>query len=142
MVLDKKVTGRAASMPAGLLAGLAVSMGVTLLSVSLVVTLILGDRIPENGIGYCGMLVIPLSVMAGAFTSVKMVKRRRLFVSLAAGVIYLLALAGISVSFFGGVRQGVVPAALLTLMGALAVGLCGVKSHGKGRFDGKKYRPR
>lgn len=142
MVLDKKVTGRAASMPAGLFAGLGVSVGVTLLGVALVSTMILGGRIPESGIGYCAMLVIPLAVVAGASASVKMVKRRRLFVSLASGAIYFLTLAGISISFFGGVHQGVIPTILLTLMGALAVGLCGVKSHGKGRFDGKKYRPR
>lgn len=142
MVSNKKVTGKALSMPAGLGLGLAVSVVLTIVIAVVITYLLLGEKIPESAIGYGSMAILLLSSALGALIAAGTVKRRWMVVCLAAGGLYFLTLLGITAMFFGGQYQGMGVSALLILAGSGAVGLLGLRGErGVGKRH-KKYRPR
>lgn len=142
MVLNKKVTGRALPLPAGLSIGLGISVSITLIFAALITQMIMNEVVGEEWIGYGGMVILPIAAAAGALTAAMTVKRRWLLVSLAAGGVYFLFLLGMNSFFFGGQFQGVGTTAALILLGVLMVGVLGLKREGKGRKSRRRYRPR
>lgn len=142
MVINKKVTGTAASMPAGLALGCCVSLAVTITGAVIAANLILKEVIQESGIGYCSMLILLLSSVLGALTSVKRIKHRRLYVCILSGLIYYGLLLGMTALFFGGQYQGMGVTGLIVLAGCGSVALTGLrkeKSHGQ---RGRKFPSR
>jgi len=107
MVLNQKPTGRAVSMPAGLLFGTLISMGVTLLAVGLIARLASSEYLKETQIGYGIMLTLLAASFAGALAAVGRIKRQRLMVCALSGLIFFLALLSITALFFGGQYEAV-----------------------------------
>ena len=138
MVLNKKVTGRAWSLPGGLAVGGMVSLLVTILLLILLCKLIDVNKIRWEDVGY-GVLVVLLSAsFLGALVSCRKIKRQYLFVSLLCGTVYFALLLCITALFFGGQYEGMTVTALLVFGGSGAAGLvCLGKGRGRRR---KTYR--
>jgi len=133
MVLNQKPTGRAVSMPAGLLFGTLISMGVTLLAVGLIARLASSEYLKETQIGYGIMLTLLAASFAGALAAVGRIKRQRLMVCALSGLIFFLALLSITALFFGGQYEAVGVTGVLVLGGSLLAALTGGRSNRRGK---------
>ena len=142
MVINKKVTGKAMSMPVGLAIGLAASLALTLAAAAIAANLILGQKIQETAIGYGAIIILLLASSIGAGLAAMLVKRRWMVVCLGAGGLYYLTLIGITALFFGGQYQGMGVTALAVLGGCGAVGLLGLRGERSGAKRRKKYHSR
>lgn len=142
MVVNRKVTGKAVSMPLGLAIGLAVCMAITLITAGISANLILSQRIGEGAIGYCAIVALLLSSAVGARLAAVVVKRRWMIVCMAVGGIYFLTLLGITALFFGGQYQGIGVTALMIFGGSGCVGMLGLRAESNGNKRRKKYRAR
>lgn len=140
MVVNKKATGKARSIAAGLAIGLAVSTGLTLIGVAITANLIMSEKIAETAVGYAATVILLLSAVLGAWMAALLTKRRWMIVCLGAGGIYYLTLLAITALFFGGQYQGMGVTALLILGGCGAVGLLGLRGEKGSRKSAKKYR--
>ncbi len=128
MVVNQKPTGRAASMPAGLAIGAAVSLGITLVFAAVLAKLVDMEKLPWENIGY-GIIALLLSAsFSGAMTAYAKVKRQRIPVCLISGAIYFGMLLSITALFFGGQYEAVGVTALLVLGGSAAAGLLGLRT--------------
>lgn len=139
MVTNRKPTGRAVSMPAGLAAGAAAALGLTLALAALVAKLVETERLEEGGIGYGVMVILLLSSFTGAMVSAVRIKRQRLLVCLLSSVIYLGILLSMTALFFGGQYSGVGVTAILVLCGgalAILVGLRGERGGKRPKIKG------
>lgn len=125
MTVNRKVTGTASSIPAGLALAALVSLGITGALSAVTAWLTLTGRIPESGVGYCAMVILAASSAAGAATAIGRIKRLRFQMGMAAGGIYYLCLVLLTALFFGGVYQGMGVTALMVLCGCGLVILLG-----------------
>lgn len=125
MVTNRKVTGTASSVPAGLALGALVSLTVTVVGSVLTANLVLKELIAESNIGYCSMIILLVSSFLSAWTAAARIKHRRLYVSILAGVVYYGILLGITALFFGGQYQGMGVTALVVIAGCGAAALMG-----------------
>lgn len=125
MVTNRKPTGRASSMPAGLLFGAAVSMTITLLSAAVLAKLTAAEVIEESRIGYGVMIMLLAASFVGAMGAYFKIKRQRLAVCALSGVIYFLMLLCITALFFGGQYEAVGVTGALVLGGSLTAGILG-----------------
>lgn len=142
MITNKKVFGKAKSMPAGLAVGTAMGLLITIAFAVVMTQLVLGGKLEETAMGYGAMITIPVAAAMSALVAFTMIKRRRIQVCMMAGGLYLLCLIGINVLFFGGQFQGIGVTVLLILLGASAVGVLGLRAgERKGRRT-KKYHHR
>lgn len=141
MVANRKVTGKAASMPVGLAMGAAVSVGVTLTMSAMAARLVYSGRLDEKNIGYCAMVVLILSALLGATVSEKKIKRRKLIVCGASGLIYYTILLITTAILFGGEYRGMGTTALIVLCGCGVAALLGTRQgRGAGRTGRRKVR--
>ncbi len=136
MTINRKVTGTAMSMPAGVGIGLGSSLLVTVLGCALVAWLLAGEKIPESGIGYGAMTILLIGSLFGAITAALLVKHRKLLVCMTVGLLYLAVLLLINGLAFGGNLTGLWVTVLLILGGASAAGLITARQ-GKGVKKGK-----
>ena len=125
MTVNRKVTGTASTIPAGLALAGVVSLGITAALSALTAWLILGETLPEGAAGYCAMGILVLSAAAGALTAICRTKRLRFQMGMAAGGIYFLSLLAITALFFGGIYDGAGVTALMILCGCGLVILLG-----------------
>ena len=102
MVVNRKPSGTAKSMPAGLALGWAVSMGITAVACALLSALILSGKTGWKAMGYGAMVILLISSHIGAAVSCSMIQHRKLLVCILSGVIYLISLAAITALLFGG----------------------------------------
>ena len=142
MVINRKVSGKAISMPLGIILGLAVSIALTMAIVAITANLILTERVGEGAIGYCAIIALLLSSALGAWLAAKLVKRRWMIVCIGVGGAYLLTLLAITALFFGGQYQGVLVTTLVILAGCGSVGLLGLKAEGNAKKRRKKLHHR
>lgn len=142
MVANKRVTGRALPLPAGLGVGLGVSTVVTVLLAALLTQLIATEVVGEQWIGWGAMVMLPIASAAGAVVAALSVKRRWFLTALTSGGMYFIFLLAVNSFFFGGQFSGIGVTAILILLGALAVGLWGLKGEGRSRKKKFKYRSR
>ena len=125
MVLNQKPTGRATSMPMGLMIGATVNLGITLLSVGLIAKLVEGEGIAESQIGYAVMIMLMASAFLGALTAARKIRRQRLLVCALSGLVYFGILLGITALFFGGQYEAVVATCLLVMGGSMLAAITG-----------------
>ena len=135
MTTNKKVFGKAGSMPLGLAAGTAVGLLITIVFAVAMTQLVLGGKLEEEAMGYGAMMAIPVSAAMAALVSFAIVKRRRMQVCMLTGMAYLLSLVAINVLFFGGQFQGLVVTIMLILLGSGGVGALGLR---EGKRSGKR----
>lgn len=119
MTINKKVTGTASSIPAGLAWGALISTAVTLAGAAVTAKLIDGEIIGWDQTGYAVLVILLLSAWIGAMVAAGKIKRRRIVVCLASGVAYMLILLCATALFFGGKYSGVGETALLILCGSI-----------------------
>lgn len=134
MVVNRKPTGRAVSMPMGLLMGAAFALIWTVIGAMGVAKLIDSGKLAETSIGYGAMVILLTGAFGAAMVSFCKVKRQRALVCGAAGLIYFLILLSINALFFGGQYAGVGVTALVILAGCGCAILLGLRPEkGKGR---------
>lgn len=138
MVVNQKPTGRAMSMPAGLVFGAFISLGVTLLTAAVLAKLVDMERLAWENIGYGIMVLLLLASFSGAMAAYAKIKRQRLLVCAISGAVYFGILLSITALFFGGQFDSVGVTAALVLAGSIAAGLLGLR--GEGKRKGKKVR--
>lgn len=140
MTVNQKVTGRASTIPAGLALGLLVSLGITVALSALAAWLILGGRIPENGVGYCAMVILLLASASGTAVAISKIRRLRLQMGLISGGLYFAALLAVTALFFGGIYDGVGVTALMIMCGSMLVILLGPGKQNRAGCRKRKIR--
>ena len=76
MTVNRKVTGTAVSMPAGIGIGCGISMVLTLLGAGVVAKMIESEMLQESAVGYGAMLIILIASFGGSAIAVNKVKKR------------------------------------------------------------------
>ena len=142
MVTNQKPSGRAASMPMGLLIGLTVSMGITVLLTAICAKLVDMQQIDVKNIGYCAMVILMIAPFCGAKTAQKRIKHQNLMVAAMSGGLYFLTLIGITILFFGGQFEAVGVTLLLIVGGVGLTLLTGGGKNNSGKHRNKKRHNR
>lgn len=124
--------------PKGIGIGAAVSIMTTVLGVAIAGWLLSAEKIGESSIGYITVMLLLLSSILGAFTSVCTIKQKRVPVCVITGGVYLLSLLAINALFFHGTYSGVGESALVILAGVLTVAILGLKSDKKHKIKKRK----
>lgn len=114
-----KQTGRAVTMPAGLMTGVIASMAVTLSGAAVTAKMLDLEILDTEKIGYTVMVLLILAAWTGSAVSIRRIKRRKLLVSLLAGVCYFVVLLALTGLLFGGQYHGAGETGLLILCGCL-----------------------
>ena len=134
MTVNRKPTGRAASIPVGLGWGAAVSMAATVLGAAVVAKLIDCGIMGWDSCGYGILMILLMASWMGAVMAAGKVRRMRMIISLTAGAVYFGCLMLVTALFFGARYNGVGETALLIFCGSML----GVLS----RYPGKTRRNR
>lgn len=142
MVRNQKVTGTAGTLPAGVVLGLMLSLGVTLAGAAVTAWLLSAERIGEGGTGYCALVILVLSSALGAWLAMARIRRLRMQVCLLTGLCYYLLLLAMTALLFGGQYEGMGITALAVLGGSGSVAVLGAQTgkHGKGYHRKSAYR--
>ena len=133
MVVNRKPTGKAMSIPGGLAVGALFSIGATLLLTAVLAKLVEGETVQQENIGYGVMVILTVSAFTGALVSFGRIKRQRLLVCGLSGLLYFAILMSMTALFFGGQYSSVGVTALLILLGSAVAALLGLKQGGGGR---------
>ena len=142
MVANQKVTGKAVSFPAGVAIGLAISWSLTLIMAAMTAYLEGRGILGYDAVGYCLMLTLLLSSLAGALTAARKVKRIRFGVCMASALCYFLTLMVLTALFFGGQYSGIGVTGLVILGGAAAASFLGRSGKRSTSVRIKKYKNR
>lgn len=142
MVVNRKVSGKASSMPAGLALGGAASLTATLVIAGILAKLVETEVLAEENIGYGVMILLFISSMLGSVISSVRIKRQRLLVCAMSGVIYMMILLSITALFFGGQYEAVGVTALLVVGGSIVTALLGLNQNGGGKRRKVRRAPR
>lgn len=142
MVTNRKVTGKAGSIPKGVAIGTAVALLLTLLVAFGMTQLVLTEKMSENGIGYGAMITLPFVSGISSWIAVGIIRRRRMQVCLLSAASYFIVLCAINILFFGGQFGGLWLSMLLIFAGAFGVGVLGLRGDKGGRKKHKSYHPR
>ena len=142
MVKNRKPTGTASSIPAGIAFGVLISMIITLLGTAISAYLVHSESIRQESIGYASMAVLLVSGAVGALTAINRIKRMRLQMCLLSGACYFLVLLSVTALFFGGQYAGVGATGLTILIGCGSVAALSVLLEKKGSTHrrNKAYR--
>lgn len=135
MTVNRKPTGTASSVPAGLAYGALTSTGVTLILTAVTAKLIDSEILDWGNAGYAVLLILLISSWLGAIMTAERIKRQRLIMCLAAGGTYFGILMVMTALFFGGKYSGVLETGLLVLCGSLLGAFSG-----SGRKNTRKVR--
>lgn len=137
MAMNRKISGRPKTLPAGILLGWLGSLSVTLAGAAILAYLISGEKISQNGIGVWSMIVLILACALGCWIAAALTKSRRLMVCGVTAAIYYLSLIGMTALFFGGQYEGMGVTALAVLAGAVIVILLGIVTNKQGKHKVK-----
>ena len=114
-----KQTGRAKSMPIGILEGAGISLLITVAFSGMIATAVNLCLLDFNNIGYGVMISLILASYIGCKTAVAMVKRQKMMVSLLTAAVFYCFLILTAFLMFGGNLNGAGESALLILCGCL-----------------------
>lgn len=138
MVVNKKPTGRALSMGAGLGVGAIFALCWTILGAMTAGKLLDMEIMKEKDIGYASVLILLTASFGSAIVSWGKIKRQRMLVCAASGGIYFLMLLCATALLFGGQYSGVWVTLILILAGSGAAMALG--GHGRERKPVSKYK--
>lgn len=119
MTVNRKPTGTASGIPAGLASGVITAAAVTLAGAAVTAKLIDAEVLGWNASGYSVLLILILASWLGALSAAGRIKRRRLAVCAATGALYFGMLLLTTALFFGGQYSGVGQTALLVFCGSM-----------------------
>lgn len=135
MVTNRKTSGRASTLPAGIGFGAVLALGCTILGSAVLAKLIDLEKLQEESIGYGAMVILLAGSFLGALYAYRKIKRQRAMVCLLTGGAYYLTLLAMTALFFGGQYTGMGVTALTVLAGSAVAILMGL-----GRGSGGKRR--
>lgn len=138
----QKMTGRASSVPSGLVYGAAINMGVTLIIAVILAKLVDAEMMACENIGYGVMVLLLVASYLGAFVSSGKIKRQRLLICFMSGLVYFAILLTITALFFGGQYEGVGVTLLLVFSGSMSAAFLSgrEKRGGKGLKRSMRHR--
>lgn len=128
--------GKAASIPAGILAGALMGLAVSIAGAMIAGKMLDLEWISIESIGYVAMIILLISSYLAGQIAWKRVKHQRAAVSLGAGGSYYLMLLAMTALFFGGQYSGMGVTALPVLAGSGSSVLIGLY-HKHPRTQGK-----
>lgn len=128
MVRNRKSTGKAVSIPAGVGIGTVGALGWTLLCAAVLAKLMVSETLPEEAVGYGAMVILLSGSFLGAMMAVGKVKSKRLQVCLMTAAGYYASLFAMTALFFGGQYTGMGVTALLVFGGSGTAVLLGMGS--------------
>jgi len=140
MTVNRKPTGTASSIPAGLAAGAIVSAGLTIAGTLLTSKLIDGEVIGWDVSGYAVLVILLISSWAGSMVSAARIKRQRMLMCLASGGAYFIMLLMATAIFFGGQYSGVGETGLLIFCGSMLGSFAGFRGKSKRKRGKIKLR--
>lgn len=122
MVSNRKITGRASSIPAGVAYGAIISMSITIIIAAVVAHLISSEMLSHRNIGYSSMIILFISSLTGSWCGAKRIKRLHIQTAAMCGCVYFLTLLAITAVFFGGQYEGIGITLTLIVLGSTAGG--------------------
>lgn len=135
-----KQTGKAVSIPKGLLIGTLYALAVTLAGTSLIAKLVEIEALSPDKIGYTIMVLLIVAAWTGATVSTYSIKRRILLISLLSGGCYCTMLLATTALLFGGEYYGVGETVILIICGSMLPVL--LQSYGRSGRKGRKIKIR
>ena len=140
MMMKRKFSGRALSIPAGLGIGLLIALVVTVAGAAITSWLIYAEKIGEGSSGYAAMLILALAAGTSALSAVYLIKKQRLQICMLTGVCYYLSLLGMTALLFGGQYQGMGMSAIVILSVCALIAFLPSKNNGVIGKKKKLYR--
>ena len=140
MITNKRVYGKAMSMPAGVGIGLAVSLLTMLIGCAVMALLLDKEIMEQSSIGYGALMILFLSGFLGSAASVILVKRLKLQVSMIHGISYLGLLFLLNGLLFGGAVDGAWATAIVLIGASGCVPLLLTNTGEKKKLKLKKFR--
>ncbi len=113
------------TIPAALAVGVLLSVTTMLATACVTAWLVNTEKMGETAMGYCALVILAVSTVAGAAGSAAISGQRRLLVCALLGGCYLAFLLACTALFFGGQYHGIGATVLLIMGCATAVGLLG-----------------
>ena len=135
--MAKKQGGKAIAMPVGIALGIMVAVVITLLGAILLTSLIAGERMELEALGYGIMAIQFLGGITGAVTAMLAIKRQKMQVCLITGLGYFLVLLASNALFFGGQYEGALTTGLILLVGCGITAMLGSRE-ARGRNRGRR----
>lgn len=115
---EAKYTGRAVSIPLGLLEGLLNAVLITIIGTAVIAGITAKGIIQETQIGYAIMILLIAASWIGSLTTWRKTKRQKILVCFLSGGLYYCMLLLSTLLFFGGQYHGVGETALLIFCGS------------------------
>lgn len=119
MTINRKPTGRASSIPAGITMGVISAVIVLIAGSCITATLVNMEKLKTDHIGYAVLIVTLGSAWISAVISSKKIKRMKLMICMTSGICYFAMLIIVTGLMFGGQYSGVGETLLLVLCGSL-----------------------
>lgn len=118
-------SGRASSMPQGLIFGGATNVSITVAGCMILAKLLESEKMAWDKVGYGIMITLLLGSFAGAWVACRQIKRKIMQVGIISGVIYWGILLCITMLCFGGKTDGAVVSGALIMAGSICAALAG-----------------
>lgn len=134
-------SGRAYSLPAGIVIGTSVSIAISIIGCAVLAWLITGERLQQESIGYGCIAILLLASAGGSATAWKLIGHRQLLICGIQTLVYYGILLMTALPFGGQYEGLLVTAVLVALGGALTLipGMIGSGSGGH-RFKKSTFR--
>lgn len=137
--MNLKHSGKASSIPAGLVYSTVFSVGITLIMTAVFGKMIDSEMLSWESAGYGIMFMLLISSFWGAVAACARVKRQRLLVCGMSGLAYFAVLLSITALFFGGQYEAVGVTAGLIAGGCGTAALLGMRQNRGGNTRKRKY---
>ena len=138
MIANRKVTGRASGVPAGLAIGAGTGIIVTVVLSAVMAHLIAKEIIEMNTVGYGSILILLLASVVGGWTAVKKIKKMPMEMALANGAAYFIILVLLTAVVYGGRYQGMGVTFLCVGIGSVIAGISAGKCRRKAKRKATK----
>ncbi len=141
MAVKRKMSGRGVSIPGGIAIGVVTSVAAMLIGALVMAYLVTGETVPIDGIGFGASCILVVATALGAWIATTLTKQKKLLVCGLTAIVFYLVLLSVTAIFFDGMFSGMGITALMTVIGAGAALLPGMrKKSGKSRIKIPVYR--
>lgn len=140
MMVINSMNGKASSISAGLMWGIAASASIMLLLAAAMAIVIETGNMSWESVGYGIMAILFVSSFAGAKVAYNKIKRQYLMVSVMFATVYIGVLLAITALFFGGQYHGVGVTTILVFGGSVTSAL--LRGGDRKRGNGAKIKIR
>ena len=138
MLATQKLTGRATSIPKGILTALIISMSWTLVASVIGACMVSKEWMAQEKIGIWAIFVLITASVVGGMVAAGRIKRQRIQMASLHGGLYYILLILLNLLCFGGQFRGMGVTLVFVLMGSVVAGILGNRPAGKG--NGRRRR--